>query len=418
MHDKTNNHSMADRSVNAEHIPPQRAPSSRPRSSCLAGFGCLLVMMILAAVLLGVWIWQLNRNPDPFPWTPERQWTLPARPLDLDFVDSDGSLIVLCDDGKAPVSALAATSIMRCDFETGTILSSHHLPFPASAFAASPNTDSVLVAGIVPSPDDSYISIGLPDGAIPRPHLLRLAVMRLPDWSVDAEYEEELEASSFASSLAAFLRVEPVPAQKAWAVGIGDPKQETYRVSLHEQETLAKMDSRTFSKVISPGPICLTVDRGDPSTILVGRPVESFTYRWDAWSIDSGNVTTEDLRGDHLDLMGAIRGDDRLSDCYLAGPIYKIEDRVAGISPKGLFHADVFNSGVRLVLPVPIHRDNAYETSLTIWRSTRGKPIASGMFQGHAHAIMTLRFSPDNEFLVTGHQGGDIRLWRLPSGGQ
>ena len=417
MDDKTNNHSVADGCTASGEMPSQ-APRSRRRSSCLTGCGCLCVILILVVVLLGVWIWQANRNPHPFPWTPERQWTLPARPLDLDFVDSDGTLIVLCDDGKAPVWALAATSIMRCDFETGTILSSHLLPFPASAFAASPNTDSVLVAGILPSPDQVYVAIGVADGVSPKPHVLRLTTLRLSDWAVDAEYEEELEATSFAYEFMCSLRVEAIPAREAWVVGIGDLKKATYRVSLHDQKTLAKTDSRTFSKVISPGPTCLTVDRGDPSTILVGRPVGSFTYRWDAWSIDSGNVTTEELRGDHLDLMGAIRGDDRLSDCYLAGPIYKIEDRVAGISPKGLFHADVFNSEVRLVLPVPIHRDNAYETSLTIWRSTRGKPIASGMFQGHAHAIMTLRFSPDNEFLVTGHQGGDIRLWRLPSGGQ
>ena len=46
----------------------------------------------------GVSIWQLNRNPDPLPWRPYCQWTLPQIPLRLDFVDRDGSLLVLCGD--------------------------------------------------------------------------------------------------------------------------------------------------------------------------------------------------------------------------------------------------------------------------------------------------------------------------------
>ena len=81
-----------------ETVSSPRVQRSGRRSSCLAGCGCLLVVAILVGGWAGVSIWQLNRNPDPFPWYPYCQWALPQIPLRLDFVDRDGSLLVLCGD--------------------------------------------------------------------------------------------------------------------------------------------------------------------------------------------------------------------------------------------------------------------------------------------------------------------------------
>lgn len=424
MAEKRSSDSVGETARANETVPSRGVQRSGRRSSCLAGCGCLLVVAIVVGGWAGVSIWQLNRNPDPFPWRPYCQWTLSQIPLRLDFVDRDGSLLVLCGD-HVPISD--ALSIQRCDVKTGTILSSHELPFPVSAFAASPNTDSVLVAGILPSPDQVYVAIGVPDGVTPKSHVLRLTTLRLSDWAVDAEYEEELEATSFAYEFMCSLRVEALPAREAWVVGIGDLKKATYHVSLHDQKTLAKVDSRTLPSGIEPLEPCLSIDPISPSTVRVCTRLSSDSCRWDSWATDSGELTTVEVPGQNDDYdedwhwLLAISDNVSLSDCYVqrVGPFFTPLGGLGSISPKSMFYAGaVYFPMASTVLPLPVTEGRVHRTNLGIWNLAPRKRIVSGLFQGRANAITVMRFSPDNEFLVTGHQGGDIRLWRLPSGGQ
>ena len=63
-------------------------------------------------------------------------------------------------------------------------------------------------------------------------------------------------------------------------------------------------------------------------------------------------------------------------------------------------------------MPVPLP---PMRTDLAIWSLAPEKLIVAGKLQGEENAITTLRFSRDNRFLVTGHQGGTIRVWKLPT---
>jgi|GEM_PF-1445622 len=141
--------------------------TSGRRNSCAWGCAVILAVAFLAIAGAGVWIWRLNRNPNPFPWRPEREWMLSAKPLAVDFVESDGSLLVLCGNGT---SEHEAASIVRCDAASNEILSTVPLSFPASTIAVYPNHKAILVAGIIPSKDDPYISIRRNDGMPVAPH--------------------------------------------------------------------------------------------------------------------------------------------------------------------------------------------------------------------------------------------------------
>jgi hypothetical protein len=74
---------------------PERSVSRLAARACLVGCG-ILVAIPVGLILFGfVWQWHLNSNPDPFPWRPAREWTLPNVPMAFDFVEADGNLIVL-----------------------------------------------------------------------------------------------------------------------------------------------------------------------------------------------------------------------------------------------------------------------------------------------------------------------------------
>jgi WD40 repeat protein len=68
-----------------------------------------------------------------------------------------------------------------------------------------------------------------------------------------------------------------------------------------------------------------------------------------------------------------------------------------------------YKSTASMPKPLPPMR-----TDLAIWSLAPEKLIVAGKLQGKENAITTLRFSRDNRFLVTGHQGGTIRVWKLP----
>ncbi len=385
--------------------------------TCLVGCGTLLAIPVGLVLFWHVWQWRLDRNPDPFPWCPEREWTLSTVPSALDFVEQDRSLIVRCGDYTYPRSYRPVSSVVRCDVETGRILSEHTLPFRATALAVSPHSDSVLIAGVPPSPHEN-----IPRRRSERPpfslHVLRIATLRLPDWAVEAEIEEEIKYRRSSYELAHSLRVVAMPSRRAWVVGIAGPEEDEYRVSLRDEKTLVEIESRSFpSQRLSQFRV-IAVDTENPVQILIGREEKGrgARYRWDSWETDSGETTFTKVRqgtglpsppgfGWRFGLPHGVG----LSDLVVRGGAMGLD--VKALSPEGVFAASASTLQVTASMPVPLP---PVRTDLAIWSLAPEKLIVAGKLQGEENAITTLRFSRDNRFLVTGHQGGTIRVWKLP----
>ncbi len=383
--------------------------------TCLVGCGTLFAIPVGLVLIVLVWQWCLNRNPDPFPWRPEREWTLcNGAPRTLDFVEEDGSLIVLCDEGRRSV---AGTRVVRCDVETGSILSEHALPFPVTAMAVSSHSNSVLIAGVPRSPHEN-----IPRRRRERPpfslHVLRIASLRLPDWAVEAEIEEKIKYRRSSYELAHSLRVVAMPSRRAWVVGIGGPEEDEYRVSLRDEKTLVEIESRSVPSQRDSQFRSIAVDTENPARILIGRKEKGrgARYRWDSWDTDSGETTFTDVRwGTGLPTgpgwnFGLPHGVVLSGLIVYRGGTFELE--VEALSPKGVFAASASSRQVMASMPKPLP---PMRTDLAIWSLAPEKLIVAGKLQGEENAITTLRFSRDNRFLVTGHQGGTIRVWKLPT---
>jgi WD40 repeat protein len=395
---------------------PARRLSRLAARACLVGFGTLLAIPLGLVLFCLVWQWRLNRNPDPFPWRPEREWTLSNMSTSWDFVEEDGSLIMLRWDYRSDRSYPPVPSVVRCDVETGRILSEGALPFPATALAVSSRSESLLILEVPPAPHDSIprpVRQG-PDERLPlRRHVLRMARLRLPDWAVEAEIEDEVEYTGSSYELGYSLHAVAMPSRQAWVVGVGGPHEDEYRVSLRDEKTLAEIESRLVPSLQNSLYRGIAVDTENPSRILIGRE-DWDRYRWDSWDTDSGEVTfTKVAQGNGLPpspcgpgwRFGLLDGVG-LSDFVVRGVI------INAISPEGVFAASAMNSKSRASMPVPLP---PMRTDLAIWSLAPEKLIVAGKLQGEANAITAIRFSRDNRFLVTGHQGGVIRVWKLPT---
>jgi hypothetical protein len=84
---------------------------------------------------------------------------------------------------------------------------------------------------------------------------------------------------------------------------------------------------------------------------------------------------------------------------------------VSAVSRESAFVASAMIVQTMASMPVPLPPIRTY---LAIWNANSGKLLAAGILQGEANMIRTLWFSNDNRFLVTGHNDGTIRLWKLP----
>ena len=388
---------------------PARRLSRLAARACLVGCGTLLAIPFGLVLFWLVWQWRLNRNPDPFPWRPAREWTLPnTSPRGLDFLEQDGSLIILCDEGRR---SRAATLVVRCDIKSGRILSEHTLPFPVSGLAVSPNSDSVLIVEIPPAPHDE-IPRRSSERLSLRRHVLRMARLGLPDWTIEAESEEEIKYFESSYDLAHSLRVIAMPSRRAWVIGIDGPGGDEYRVSLRDEKTLVEIESRSVPSVWRS--LCRTIalDPKTPSRVLIGREVME-GYHWDSWETDSGEATFATVRwgkglpsspGWNFGLPHGVVLSDLI--VYGGGRL-----RVEALSPEGVFAASASNFQPEACMPVPLP---PMRTDLAIWSLAPEKLIVAGKLQGEENAITTLRFTRDNRFLVTGHQGGTIRVWKLP----
>ncbi len=399
--------------------------------TCLVGCGTLLAIPVGLVLIVLVWQWCLNRNPDPFPWRPAREWTLSHKvPRSLDFVEGDGNLIVLCRDYGYQGSRRAVPSVVRCDVETGRILSEHALPFPVSALAVSAHSDSVLIAGVLPSRHDS---IPLRPAEAPqfRRHVLRIASLRLPDWAVEAEIEEEIKSSRSSWEFAASIRVVAMPSQRAWVIAIPDFEQGTYRLSLRDQKTLTELQSQTVS--VGGRTLGTAVGPKHRSTILMGS-AEYASSRWLLWEPETDEVTFSQVDdGPTLWVKPQRRARSARWDINCPQPFHPphLPDgmvlssclahiqyiththlMVSTVSRETAFVASARSVKDMSSMPVPLPPIRTY---LAIWNAKSGKLLAAGILQGEGNVITTLRFSRDNRFLVTGHQGGTIRVWKLPT---
>ncbi len=414
MCDKTPDELVATRDGLSERAPARRL-ARLVQCTCLVGCGTLFAIPVGLVLIVLVWQWRLNRNPDPFPWRPASEWTLSQKmPWSLDFVEEDGSLIVFCLDYQD--SRRAVPTVVRCDVETGKILSEHALPFPVAALAVSPHSDSVLIAGVPPSPHEK-----IPRRRSERPpfslHVLRIASQRLPDWAVEAGIEEEIKYSGSSYELAYSLHVVAMPSRRAWVVGIGSPEEDEYRVALRDEKTLAEIESRSVPSQRLSRYRSIAVDTENASRVLIGREVRG-GYRWDSWDSDSGEATFAKVpwaNGLPSPLPSAagwnfgLPHGAGLSDLVVRGGAMGLH--VNALSAEGVFAASTRTSESTASMPVPLP---PVRTDLAIWSLAPEKLIVAGKLQGKENAITTLRFSRDNRFLVTGHQGGTIRVWKLP----
>lgn len=414
MCDKTPDELVATRDGVSERAPARRL-SRLVQCTCLVGCGTLLAIPLGLVLFWHVWQWRLNRNPDPFPWRPDSEWTLSNVSSAWEFVKEDGSLIMLRWDYISNRSYPPIPRVVRCDVETGRILSEGALPFPATALAVSPNSDSVLIVEVPPTPHDR-IPRRSGEQLPLRRHVLRMARLRLPDWAVEAEIQEEIMYTGSSSELAYSLHVVPMPARRAWVVGIAGPEEDEYRVSLRDEVTLVEIESRSFpSQRLSQFRI-IAVDTENPLRILIGREEKDrgARYRWDSWETDSGEAAFTKVRwgtglpsppgfGWRFGLPHGVG----LSDLVVYG-----EMTVSALSPDGVFAVRAMNYKSEACMPVPLP---PMRTDLAIWSLAPEKLIVAGKLQGEENAITTLRFSRDNRFLVTGHQGGTIRVWKLPT---
>ena len=184
-------------------------------------------------------------------------------------------------------------SVVRCDVETGRILSEGALPFPAMALAVSSSSDSLLIVVVPPAPHDSMPRPvrQAPDERLPlRRHVLRMARLRLPDWAVEAETEVEIKYSGSSYELGYSLRVVAMPSRRAWVVGIDGPDEDEYRVSFRDEKTLAEIASCSVPSQLHSRYRGIALDTGNPSRVLIGLQ-DWDGYRWDSWDTDSGEVT-------------------------------------------------------------------------------------------------------------------------------
>ncbi len=415
MCEKTPDELVATRDGASERAPARRL-ARLVQCTCLVGCGTLLAIPLGLVVSWHVWQWQLDRNPDPFPWRPAREWTLPnTSPRALDFSEHDGSLVILCDEGR---HSRAATLVVRCDIETGRILSEHTLPFPVSGLAVSPNSDSVLIVEVPPAPHDR-IPRRSGERLPLRRHVLRMARLRLPDWAVETEIENEIQHSGSSSELAYSLHVVAMPSRRAWVVGIDGPDDDEYRVSLHDENSLVEIESRSVPSQRYSDYRIIAVDTENPARILIGREEKGreARYRWDSWQTDSGEAAFTKVRwgtglpsppgfGWRFGLPHGVG----LSDLVVGGGAMGLD--VNALSPEGVFAARASSFQVTASMPKPLP---PMRTDLAIWSLAPEKLIVAGKLQGEENAITTLRFSGDNRFLVTGHLGGIIRVWKLPT---
>jgi WD40 repeat protein len=279
------------------------------------------------------------------------------------------------------------------------------LPHPAYGVTMAAVSDCVLVATVIPSPDDMYTWIGRPDGQPLRPHVLHLSCLRISDWSVVSETKEELQPTSLSSYWEDSLRVRWMPDGNAWILGIGDPKQGTYRISLHDPNTLETRDQHTFPKALHNEKALLCLDDSDSSTIVLGRP-DSRHYRWDLWETDSGSVRS--VETSPAEMNPSDPDAFRPSEYSLATPC-----EASALSAGASFYAEALSGQMRAAGPVPIFSDNGYLADLEVEDLARHSVIVRGKFQGEAEAITSLRFTPDNKQLLSGHKGGIVRVWDL-----
>lgn len=422
MRDKTPDELVATRDGASELVPARRLARLAART-CLVGCGVLVAIPVGLIVFGFVWQWRLNRNPDPFPWRPAREWTLPnGVPRAVDFCEEDGSLIILCDEGRRSV---AGTHVVRFDVETGRILSEHALPFPATAMAVSSHSDSVLIAQVPPAPHD-----GIPrrsgERRPLRRHVLQMATLRLPDWAVEAEVEEEIKCTRSSYELAAPIRVVAMPSRRAWVIAIPDFEQGTYRLSLRDQKTLTELQSQT---VPFGGPTLGTaLGPEDRSTVLMGSG-EYASSRWLLWQPETDEVTFSEVKDrSTLRVKPQRRAGSARWDIFCPQPFHPphLPDgmvlssclahstygppMLSAVSRESTFVASAMIVQTMASMPVPLPPIRTY---LAIWNAESGKLLAAGILQGEANMIRTLWFSNDNRFLVTGHNDGTIRLWKL-----
>ena len=201
-----------------------------------------------------------------------------------------------------------------------------------------------------------------------------------------------------------------MPSRRAWVVGIGGPEEDEYRVSLRDEKTLAEIESRSVPSERLSRHRSIAVDTENASRVLIGREVR-WSYRWDSWDSHSGEATFAKVPwGNSLPSgpgwnFGLPHGLG-LSDLVVYGGM-----TVSALSPEGVFAASASNlqPEASMLRPLPPMR-----TDLAIWSLAPEKLIVAGKLQGKENAISTLRFSRDNRFLVTGHQGGTIRVRKLP----
>lgn len=57
------------------------------------------------------------------------------------------------------------------------------------------------------------------------------------------------------------------------------------------------------------------------------------------------------------------------------------------------------------------HNEGA-DTTIRLWDISSGREIHK--FEGHKGAVMSLQFSPDGRYFLSGSSDATIRLWRLP----
>ncbi len=135
---------------------PESEDATGRSNSCLITSVLLLTVVLVTVVRVAVWIYDLNRNPEPFPWSPVQEWIVPGEPLELHFPGDGSTLLVLCGDGEGWQRS-NAVSIVHCDTQTGAVLSTYPLPHPACGVTMAAASDCVLVATVIPSPDDTSV---------------------------------------------------------------------------------------------------------------------------------------------------------------------------------------------------------------------------------------------------------------------